>query len=338
MAEGGKAHEGEFDDLTIVDPPDYDDEPTLGPTPPPLEESDEMHLRGEGLIGRLLGGQYILERVIGVGGAGTVFQARDRESPMMFAVKVLHEELSAVPELAGRFRREAVAAQQLAHENVVRVLDFGQEDDGTLFLVMEYVPGRSLKEVIAAEGSQPFHRIVALTSQLCRGLAVAHARGILHRDVKPANVILVQGFDSSGDEIERVKICDFGLARLPPHLVREESAESMTGIGKPRGVLGTAHYMSPEQVRGDSLDARSDVYACGVTMYEMATGRVPFDAPNPISTMLQHVNDQPTPPRKIAPSVDRALELLILRCLKKDPAERPTSADELRAALLALRA
>jgi serine/threonine-protein kinase len=336
----GVPDEGEegLDDITIVDPPGIDDEPTLGPRPPALEESDEMHLLGQALVGRVLGGAYVLERVIGIGGAGAVYQARATDSPQMLAVKVLRGELTDTPEFVRRFRREAVATKQLAHENVVRMLDYGEEPDGTIFLVMEYVPGRSIKDVIAQEGAQPFGRVVDLATQVCHALVAAHARGIIHRDIKPANVILIQGFDAQGNEIERAKVCDFGLARLPPDLLREESTESLTASGTRPGVLGTAEYMSPEQVRGEPLDARSDVYSCGVLLYEMATAKVPFEAPSPISTMLLHLNDEPPPPRRYAPTVDRRLELLILRCLRKNPAERPQTAEDLRDALKALRA
>jgi serine/threonine-protein kinase len=284
------------------------------------------------MLDRVLGGKYKLERLLGAGGAGTVFQAREQGSPQMVAVKVLHADRAFDEEYVRRFHREALAAKNLAHEGIVRMLDFGQEPDGTLFLVMEYVPGRSLRQVLDQEGPQPFVRVVNLVSQVCDALGAAHDKGIVHRDVTPANILLVEGFDAHGEEVERVKICDFGVARLRPAMIAEESA-----TGRQGGIVGTPEYMSPEQIQGGALDGRSDVYACGILMYEMITNKLPLDAPSPVTIMLAHLNEEPPSPRRNVANIDRGLELLILRCLRKDPGDRPQTAAALRAALVALR-
>ena len=279
----------------------------------------------DGNVGRALaGGKLLMESLIGRGGVGAVYKARHRELRMAVAVKVLHESFQHDIDFCRRFYAEALAASRLDHPNITRVIDFGQEPDGLLYLAMEFLAGVELRAVLEKDGVLPAQRIAEVMMQTCAGLSHAHARGIVHRDIKPENLVIVPGQDDDGQPIELVKVCDFGIAQhraLP-------GAEQEAGI-----IAGTPEYMSPEQCRGDELDARSDVYACGVVLYELATGRVPFTAERPQSILNKHQFTEPVKPSLIRPDVDPLLEKIILRALAKEPEDRPQNMRELRAEL-----
>lgn len=287
---------------------------SLGSVPPPKLD--------EALVGRTVGGKFVIERLIGTGGLGAVYRAVHQGLQMPVAVKVLHERFQSDLEFCKSFHAEALAASRLDHPHLVRVVDFGQEPDGLLYFTMELLDGITLRDVILSEAKPPLERVVKLMSQVCSGLAHAHARNIVHRDLKPENVVLVASpDDEEGTARHHVKICDFGLA--------------VAGRSEARSVSGTPEYMSPEQCAGDVVDARSDVYACGVMLYELATGQLPFDGPNAMAILNRHMCVEPTPPSQLA-AVDARLEKIILRAMRKDPAERQQSARELRRELDAL--
>lgn len=274
-------------------------------------------------IGRALaGGKLVIEQLIGSGGVGAVYKARHRELMMPVAVKVLHESFQSDIDFCRRFYAEALAASRLDHPNITRVIDFGQEPDGQLYFAMEFLDGVELRAVIGKEHSLPAPRIASIMMQVCAGLSHAHARGIVHRDIKPENLVLVPSHDDDGRPTETVKVCDFGIA-LHRALPTEDD-----GL-----VAGTPEYMSPEQCRSDELDARSDVYACGIVLYELATGQVPFVADRPTQLLNKHQFTKPVPPSKITPTIDPLLEAIIMKAIAKEPGERHQSMRELRVAL-----
>ena len=276
----------------------------------------------QALVGRsLAGGKLKIESLIGEGGVGSVYRAWHRDLRIHVAVKVLLEDVQSDIEFCRRFHAEALAASRLDHMNLMRVYDFGQEPDGLLYLAMEHLAGRSLGETLVKGRGLPEARICDLMIQVCAGLSHAHARGIVHRDIKPDNLILVPSRDDDGHDFELVKVCDFGIAVL------ENNAASAA-------VAGTPQYMSPEQCRGDTvLDGRSDVYACGVVLFELATGELPFHAPTAVGLLNRHLNMQPPPPRAVNPTVSPRLEAIILKALEKEPDDRFASVRELRNAL-----
>ncbi|MBS2019820.1 MAG: protein kinase [Deltaproteobacteria bacterium] len=266
----------------------------------------------------LAGGKLIMETLIGRGGVGAVYKARHRELRIPVAVKVLHESFQHDIDFCRRFYAEALAASRLDHPNITRVLDFGQEPNGVLYLAMEYLDGVELRAVLEQAGYLSMNRVAELMIQTCAGLSHAHARGIVHRDIKPENLVMVPGHDDDGQPVELVKVCDFGIAQ-------HRAAGHEDGV-----VAGTPEYMSPEQCRGDELDARSDVYAVGVVLYELATGQVPFTAERPQSILNKHQFTPPVPPSTIRPDIDPRLEKIILHALEKEPDDRPQTMRELR--------
>ncbi|AKU98916.1 serine/threonine protein kinase [Labilithrix luteola] len=282
---------------------------------PPQEADDE--LLAEDLTGReLAGGKFVVEEQVGTGGMGVVYRARHKQLGTPLAVKVLHERFRRDLAFCARFQAEALAVSQLDHANVVRIFDYGQEPDGLLYLAMDFLRGVELEEVVVREGALPLERIIDIAMQVSAGLGHAHGRGIVHRDVKPSNIILVKTDDDEGRAVELVKVCDFGIA-------------AHTGT---RGLVGTPAYMSPEQCEGREVDGRSDIYALGIILYELATGQLPFTGPTPADVAQLHLHKPPPPPALIRP-VDPRLEELILRMLRKWPSERPGSMREVRAAL-----
>ncbi len=285
-----------------------------------LEEPTKENREPVSIIGRAIaGGKLQIDSLIGGGGVGAVYRAQHRELRMPVAVKVLHESYQREADFGRRFHAEALAASRLDHPNVTRVLDFGQEPDGMLYLVMEYLDGMSLRTLLERERRFGTERIVKILSQVCGGLAHAHARSIIHKDVKPENLIILSGSDDDGVPMEIVKVCDFGIAQ---GALAEET----------RRFQGTPEYMSPEQCMSETLDARSDVYSCGVVLYELATGEVPFTDDEVGHIVWRHLNETPIPPSKRAP-VDPRVEQIILRALAKNKEERYASMRDLRAAL-----
>jgi eukaryotic-like serine/threonine-protein kinase len=255
------------------------------------------------LIGTLLSGRYRLESKLGSGGMSTVFLARDETLERWVAVKVMHREISDQPDQLERFRREARAVAQLSHPNVVAVIDAG-EDGGFPYIVLEFVEGETLKQRIDRLGRLPVDEAAAYAIEIGRGLAAAHARRLIHRDVKPQNVLI----DSEG----RAKVTDFGIAR---------SLES-DGLTKTGRVLGTTDYVAPEQAMGHGVDARSDIYSLGVLLYEMVTGDVPFKAETVVGVAMKHVNEQMPDVQQRRPEISSALAAVIERATAKDPKRR----------------
>jgi serine/threonine protein kinase len=280
----------------------------------------------DALIGRsLAGGKLKIESLVGAGMMGAVYKATHRELRIPVAVKVLHESFQRDVDFCRRFYDEALAASRLDHPNLVRVYDFGQESDGLLYLSMEFVAGRSLRTVLGQDGMMSSKRVAEIMMQVCAGLGQAHARGIVHRDVKPDNIVLVMRQDDDGKPFEQVKVCDFGLALL-----------RSTDAAKER-FAGTPVYMSPEQCRGgDDLDARTDVYACGVMLFELTTGTVPFLSDKPIVVINRHLTMQPPALASLRPDVDPRLEPIVQKALKKVRDDRHPTIRALRSELKTL--
>jgi serine/threonine-protein kinase len=264
----------------------------------------------------VLADRYELGPVLGQGGMARVHQGLDRQLGRRVAIKVLAPPFDRDGEFVERFQREARAAAGLSHPNIVAVFDSGS-DDGTHFIVTELVEGETLADRLGRDGPMPPAEAVAVAVDIARALAAAHARGLIHRDIKPGNVMLLPD--------GRVKVVDFGIARAA-------GSDTLTHTGV---VLGSTAYLSPEQAGGQPVDERADLYSLGCVLYEMLTGQVPFSAETPIATMYRHVNEDAAPPSTIAP-VERELENVVLRCLEKDPKRRFASAAELEAALLAV--
>jgi len=260
--------------------------------------------------GTVLGSRYVLDGLLGQGGMADVYHGTDQVLGRQVAVKVLGRHFARDQSFVARFRREAQAAAALNHPNLVSVFDTGS-DDGTHYIVMEYVAGTTLANVIRDEGRLPPDRAAAIALAVARALAFAHRAGLVHRDVKPGNIML------TGDGT--VKVMDFGIARTT-------NGESLTQTA---AVLGTATYFSPEQAQGKSVDARSDIYALGCVLFEMLTGHPPFSGENPVAVAYQHVREDPPRPSGQAPGVPPALEAIVMRCLAKDPDDRYQSAEDL---------
>jgi tRNA A-37 threonylcarbamoyl transferase component Bud32 len=255
------------------------------------------------LIGTVLSGRYRLESKLGSGGMSTVYLARDETLQRWVAVKVMHREISDQPDQLERFRREARTVAQLSHPNVVAVIDAG-EDSGYPYIVLEYVEGETLKQRIDRLGRLPVDEAAAYGIEIGRGLAAAHAQRLIHRDVKPQNVLI----DAEG----RAKVTDFGIAR---------SLES-DGLTKTGRVLGTTDYVAPEQAMGQAVDARCDIYSLGVLLYEMLTGEVPFQADTLVGVAMKHVNERMPDVQERRPEVSSALAAVIERATAKEPKKR----------------
>jgi len=263
---------------------------------------------------RILNDRYEVEGTVGRGGMATVYRGTDRVLGRTVAIKVLSEKYAGDEKFVTRFRREAQAAAALNHPNIVGVYDTG--DEGEMhYIVMEYVEGETLADVLKREGPLEPPRAVAIAEDVATALEAAHDKGLVHRDVKPGNVMI----DGEG----RVKVMDFGIARA----VADDTL-TQTGL-----VLGTASYLSPEQAQGSPVDARSDIYSLGCVLYEMLTGRPPFPGDSPVAIAYRHVNEEARPPSEVAPTVPREVDAVVMRALAKDPDERFPTAEELRAAL-----
>ncbi len=260
-------------------------------------------------------GRYVLGALLGGGGMGKVFLARDGVLERDVALKVLREQYAEDGEFVERFEREAKAAASLNHPNIVSVYDRGEAEDGSYYIAMEHVPGGTLKDRILGEGPLEAAEAVRVGVQVADALGVAHAKGIVHRDVKPHNVLLT----SDGD----AKVADFGIAR----------AASGAPISGSNLVLGTAKYMSPEQAMGDPAGPESDLYSLGVVLYEMLTGEVPFEADSSVGVAMKHVTEPPRPPGEKNPAVPAGLDAVTMKLLRKRPEDRHPGAAELVADL-----
>jgi eukaryotic-like serine/threonine-protein kinase len=268
---------------------------------------------------RLLGGRYRIVRHVARGGMAEVYLGHDELLDRKVAIKVLIPDRAADPSFVERFRREAKAAARLNHQNIVGVHDFGEED-GQYYMVMEYVDGPTLRDVIRSDGPMSPERATSIAADVAAALAAAHAKGIVHRDVKPANVLISAATGT-------VKVADFGIARA--------ADGTQEGLTMPGAVMGTATYLSPEQAQGRAVDARSDIYSLGMVLYEMLAGTAPFKGETPVAVAYKQLHEVPPPPSALNPEVPPALDALVARALSKDPARRPASAVEMRKALLA---
>jgi serine/threonine protein kinase len=265
------------------------------------------------LMGRVIDGRYRIEGLVGVGGMGSVYRATRVLIGDEVAIKILHTERVADPHAAERFRREAQASARLKHPNAVSIYDFGISSDGLQYLVMELIEGQSLREVMKQQGRLPAPFAAEITAQVCAALDEAHRQHIVHRDIKPDNIIL----NSTASGL-RVKVLDFGIAKL-----RDDAASHLTQTGS---VMGTPHYMSPEQCLGEELDARADIYSMGIVLYEMLCGRVPFSSPISTAVVVQHVNQPPPSLRSINVGISPQIEAAVLHALQKSREARPQTA------------
>src|SRR5271170_1297185 len=268
---------------------------------------------------RTYSGRYELTHLIARGGMAQVYRAMDLRLDRPVALKILMAEYSHDASFVERFRREAQAAANLSHPNIVPVFDWG-EDNGTYFIVMEFVDGRALSSLVRAAGPLHPDRAAEIAADVAGALAYAHRHGVVHRDVKPGNVLIT--------EEGTIKVTDFGIARA----VNTEESLTQTGA-----VMGTATYFSPEQAEGMGVDSRSDIYSLGVVIFEMVTGRPTFLGDTPVAVASKHVREHPPAPREVNPGVPPDLEAIILKCLAKSPDHRYATGDDLRIDLLRFR-
>jgi serine/threonine-protein kinase len=268
------------------------------------------------VVGEIVAGRYELEELLGSGGMSSVFKARDTLLERRVALKILHPHFTDDDQYVERFRREARAVASLSHPNIVTILDRG-EDEGRQFIVFELVEGRTLAEVLREEGRLPVRRALEIAIQVARGLAFAHEQGLVHRDVKPQNVIL------NGDG--RAKVTDFGIAR----------SLDVQGVTQSGAVLGTSNYIAPEQASGQPVDRTTDVYSLGVVLFELLTGEVPFPGESFVAVAMQHVNEPPPSVLEVRPDVPVRVARAVDRALEKDPAERFPTMDAFAAELQA---
>jgi serine/threonine-protein kinase len=281
--------------------------------------------------GRVIAGRYRLCDVLGEGASGVVWIAErtgDGEGEPAaaagagrVALKVIHRHLLGDRQIHRRFQREARLLQRLRGEHLVPILDYGEDEGGVLYMALELVDGAPLDELMRS-GPMPAERAVRLLRQVCEGLSLAHAAGVVHRDLKPGNVLV----ERAGSEDERARVVDFGMAKA---LRGDTTSDSLSALTQQNMVFGTPEYMAPEQARGDEVDARCDVYAAGVMLYELLTGSVPFRSHSPIVVMTAHLTERPEPPSSRRPEsrIAPALDAVVLHALSKDPAGRyPTAA------------
>jgi serine/threonine protein kinase len=282
----------------------------------------------EEYVGRTLARKYQVEALIGEGGMGKVYRARQVALDKLVVLKVLRHSLLNDERTVARFEREARAASRLNHPNSISVLDFGQAEEGALFIAMEFIPGQDLHTVLSREGPLPEPRLVRIISQVLSALSDAHGAGIIHRDLKPENIMVEQ----RRDEPDFVKVLDFGIAKF------QDGGDEGPALTEEGLVCGTPEYMSPEQARGSTLDHRSDLYAVGILLYQLLTGQLPFEADSAVGFATKHLTEEPIPPSRRRPElrISAAMEGLIMRALAKDPNDRPADAERFKAELLAV--
>ncbi len=278
------------------------------------------------LLGRVINDRFRVVGVIARGGMGKVYRAEQAPLGRAVALKILNPRYQGDhdPEFHKRFFLEASTCSKLTHPNTITIFDYGRTDDDVYYIAMELLEGRTLRQALRQDGPFPPDRALHIARQICRSLREAHNLGVVHRDLKPANVFLVR----HGDEDDFVKVLDFGLVKE----LTDNPADDLTQTGL---FMGSPKYMAPEQIRGEEVDGRTDVYALGVLLFEMLTGRVPFDRPNSVNVLMAHVHDAPPSFAEIAPehALDPELEAVVMRCLAKDPQERFASMGELLIAL-----
>src|SRR5450432_1191628 len=273
-------------------------------------------------LGATLGDAYQIVRVVGEGGMGRVYEARHtRLGNKRFAIKMLHAEYARQPDVVARFQREAEAASGIAHPNVVDVYDVHHTEDGRPYMVGEFLEGEELGGFLTRVGKIPAALAVHIVRQICQALGAAHARGVVHRDMKPENVFLVGNLATP-----QVKVIDFGISK-----VGDAGGTALTRTGM---IMGTPSYMAPEQARGDKVDNRADIYAVGGILYRALTGKKPFDSDDPSATLTQVLTEDPVRPRTLEPTIPQALELVLQRAMEKKAEDRYQSMAELEADLL----
>src|ERR1700759_2036993 len=265
------------------------------------------------LINRTFDKRYVIKRKLGSGGMADVYLAEDQELGRRVALKLLDDRHAADDQFVERFRREAQSAAGLNHPSIVSIFDRGYAE-GTYYIAMESLDGRTLKELLVKNGPTPVPIAIDYARQILGALAFAHRNGIVHRDIKPHNIVV--GSDG------RLKVTDFGIAR--------SGASQMTEAGS---IVGTAQYLSPEQARGAPVDPRSDIYSLGIVLYEMLTGKVPFSGDTPVEIAMKHLSQVPTPPSELRPDIPHDLDAIVMRALAKDPEQRYATAEEMDADL-----
>ncbi len=302
--------------------------------PPDLNTTSPSEV--DPLVGRTIGGKFVIERLLGAGAMGAVYRAHQTALERTVAIKVMHRSIAADPMYAARFHREAKAVSRLDHPNLIRVLDYGQEADGLLYIAMEFLDGRDLFSVIEEEWPLSHERIVDILSQTLSALAEAHDAGVLHRDLKPENIMLLQRKGEDGAPKDLVKVCDFGIAKVEEPEARASASTSsgrkLTAAGL---VVGTPGYMSPEQARSEPCDGRSDLYAMGVILYQLLSRRMPFDGNTPIAIVVKALHEAPPPLGSYGPTAAPGLEPICMKAMSKAREDRYQSAREMRAALRA---
>ncbi|MFO0665621.1 MAG: serine/threonine-protein kinase [Polyangiaceae bacterium] len=286
--------------------------------------SDDDDFDGPSLVGQVLSDRYRIERHLGQGAMGAVYLAEHTLMHKRVAIKVLHAEMSRSAEVVARFEREAVAAAHIEHPNVASASDFGKLEDGSFFLVLEYIEGIGLRDALEQYGHLPARRALHIATQVCSALVRAHELGIVHRDLKPENVMLVD----RGADPDFVKVLDFGIARVPIGDLAVQKKGTSAALTRAGMVYGTPEYMAPEQALGQEIDARADLYALGIMLYEMLTGHRPFTAESKVLLLGMHVTAPVPPMADIAPKVmvHPDVEALVRRLLAKDAGERPADA------------
>jgi eukaryotic-like serine/threonine-protein kinase len=291
-------------------------------------EQPRMEVAGtdaDPLMGKVVARKFQVEKLLGVGGMGKVYKARQLTLDKAVVVKVLHDHFRDDPQLVQRFQREAKAASRLNHPNSIQIIDFGQDDGGVVFMAMEFLQGQDLFALLKKEGPLPPDRLAKVMLQVCSALAEAHEQNVIHRDLKPENIMVE---DRRGQK-DFVKVLDFGIAKI------QDPGEGQQQLTQAGMVCGTPEYMSPEQARGLQLDPRSDIYALGVVMYQLAVGELPFVADTPIGIVTKHILEKPVPPRERAPqlNIPEELEGIILKAMEKEADKRFSTVSELGEAL-----
>ncbi|MCL5773093.1 MAG: protein kinase, partial [Firmicutes bacterium] len=263
----------------------------------------------EDITGKILNERYRVEEKLGEGGMAYIYKAMDTKLERTVVLKVLKEEMAKDPEFLGRFKREAQSVAKLNHPNILTVYDIGEEN-GINYIVMEYFDAASLKDITKGK-ILPFNKIYDIATKILDALSYAHENGIVHRDIKPHNILINQ------DNV--LKVTDFGIAKA-------FTSDTLTSTGS---ILGSVHYFSPEQAQGKPVDETSDIYSLGVMLYELATGKLPFEGDSPVAVALKHVQESPLPPAVINPSISPAFEKIILKAMEKDPGKRYHGASEM---------